>query len=338
MYRITAVVLAFAACTHFVPSQATTFTSPKGLSSTEGNTLFYASTNRVYQGIDATHKGTVWVMKEFAMRRDKVTASTAGASTVDATLTIGETNMTIVHSDPTRNFSVKKTLVFPKKNINWPDWSLASPTPAPFDFKIPFSTSYIYLGLNALVWDLTLENGTNTGNKFDRHFTFYKTGTTALLSAGCASFAHTAVLESNGPALANYGMRLKAGIKGGPPAAPVSISLAVADANATVPGWCAKLHAIPLAILPIGVANSTGQVFNCYWNFPFDVSMNGFSLITQAFSVSGGGLVLSGGRTSIMATNAATTGDEAGYVWHTLGRDPNGFVFHGGSIVVQFGT
>ncbi len=338
MYRITAVVLAFAACTHCVASQTTTFTSPKGLAATEGNTLFYASTNRVYQGIDATHKGTVRVIKEFAMRRDKVTASTPGASTVDATLTIGETNMTMVHSDPTRNFSVKKTLVFPKKNINWPDWSTPSSTPAPFDFKIPFVTNYIYLGRYSLVWNLTLENGTNTGNKFDRDYTMYKSGTSALLSPGCASFAHGAVMESNGPAMTNYGMRLKAGVTGGPPSAPVSMSLAVADANYSLPAFCAKVHAIPLVVLPMGVAGSTGRVFNCYWNIPFDAALNGFSMVTQAFSVLGGGLVLSGGRTSMMATNGATTGHEAGYVWHSKTAISNGYVFHGGSIVVQFGT
>jgi hypothetical protein len=336
MYRITTFVLAFAACANSVASQS--FTSPKGLGSTEGNTLFYASTNRVYQGIDATNRGTVAVIKTFAMRRDKVTASTAGASRVDATLTVGETNMTVVHSDDTRNFSVKKTLVFPKKNINWPDWGGASPTPAPFDFKIPFSTNYIYLGANALVWSLVLENGTNRGNKFDRDYTFYKTGTTKLLSAGCASFAHTAVMESNGPGMKSYGMRLKAGITGGPAAAPVSLSLAVADANLKLPFFCATLHALPLAILPVGVTTGAGQIFNCYWNVPFDAALNGLALFTQGFSVQASGLLLTGGRHSTMITNATTAGHDAGYVWHTYGANTNGYVFHGGSIVVQFGT
>ncbi len=337
MNPITAFAIALAVCTPVATSQ-TTFTSPKGLDTTEGNTLFFASTNRVYQGIDASNLKTVAVLKKFAMRRDMGSASSGGASTVDATLTIGETNMGIVHSNPVRNFSVKKTLVFPTKNIIWPDWGAASPTPAPFDFQIPFATTYIYLGVNALVWDLKLQNGTNTGNRFDRDFTFYTTGGKASLSPGCSGFTLAQVMESNGPALTNYGMRLKAGVTNAPPSAPVSLSLAVVDANLTVPGFCAKLHALPLVILPIGVSNASGQVFNCYWNVPFAASLNGFTLITQAFSSLGGGLVLSNGVSSTMPTNAATAGHEAGYVWHSLAGNPNGFVFHGGSIVVQFGT
>ncbi|MCA8957821.1 MAG: hypothetical protein KDC87_17225, partial [Planctomycetes bacterium] len=72
---------------------AQSFTSPAGLSSTEGNASFFASTNRRYMGIDASNTTQVATIKSFAMRRDKNSTSSAGASTVDLTLAIGETNM-----------------------------------------------------------------------------------------------------------------------------------------------------------------------------------------------------------------------------------------------------
>ncbi|MCB9869612.1 MAG: hypothetical protein H6837_07125 [Planctomycetes bacterium] len=322
---------------------AQSFTSPAGLSSTEGNASFFASTNRRYMGIDASNTTQVATIKSFAMRRDKNSTSSAGASTVDLTLAIGETNMAAVYSEMDLNFLPgKRTVVFPKLNVSWPDWNAASTTPAPFDFKVSLVTNYVYVGPssnNALVWDLTLENGTNTGNVFDRDFTFYSTGVSTVLGTGCSGYSLSTNFQSNGPAMPKYGMRLRAGVTSAPASAPVALSIALADANATIPGFCTTVHAVPLAILPIGVANASGRVYDGYFNVAYDMSLNGFTMYTQAYSISGATLSLSNGRKDVMPTSTATTGAEACYLYSSTATSPNnGTIFTGGSIIVEYGT
>ncbi|MCA8957822.1 MAG: hypothetical protein KDC87_17230 [Planctomycetes bacterium] len=334
----TAVVLGTLATGAFAQS----FTSPAGLSSTEGNAFFFASTNRRYMGIDATNTSQVATIKSFALRRDKGSSSTAGASTVDLTLTIGETNMAAVYSEMDRNFLPgKRTVVFPKTNVNWPDWGGASTTPAPFDFKVSLTTTYLYVGLssgNALVWDLKLENGTNTGNYFDRDFTFYTTGTSTVLGSGCSGYSLSTNFQSNGPAMPKFGMRLRAGVTNAPASSPVTLSVGLADANATIPGFCTTLHAVPVAMLPMGVADTSGRVYDAYFNTPYDMALNGFNLYTQAFSISGASLALSNGRKDVMPTVTTTLGHDACYLWSSLTTTPNNStVFTGGSILAEFG-
>ncbi|MCB9872527.1 MAG: hypothetical protein H6837_21930, partial [Planctomycetes bacterium] len=301
----TSLALSLLASTGFAQS----FTSPAGLSSTEGNAVFYASTNRRYMGIDATNTNQVATIKSFGLRRDKGVASTAGASTVDLTLTIGETNMGVVYSEFDKNFLPgKSTLVFPKKNVNWPDWSLPSTTPAPFDFTVSLVTTYVYVGpssKNALVWDLKLENGTNTGNLLDRDYTSYSSGASTALGSGCSGFSLTAYMRSNGAGMPNYGMRLLAGVTNAPASTPVALSIALTDANATIPGICTTVHALPIAILPLGVSDTSGTLYDVYYQTKYDMALNGINLISQAFASSGGALTLSNGRNTAMPTSSA---------------------------------
>lgn len=321
---------------------AQSFTSPAGLSSIEGNTRFYTYTNRRYMGIDASNTHVVATIRSFALRRDKGAPISGGASTADLTLTLGETNMATVYSEMDRNFLPgKRTLVFPKKNVNWPDWSLPATTPAPFDVRISLLTTYAYNGPNgnALVWDLTLENATNTDNWCDRAITTDYPGSSQVIGTGCFGFSLTTMMRSNGPGMPNFGMRLQAGVTSAPVSTPVALSIALTDANCSVPVLCTTLRALPLAVFPLGVSDASGTVYDCYFQTKYNVTANGLSLVTQAFAEDRGTLRLSNARSSTMPTSAETTGYEACYLFSSLTNVPNTSpVITGGSIVVEFGT
>lgn len=331
-------LLAISTLALLTASVAQGVTSPKGLDSTEGNAFFFASTNRRYQSIDNTHKGSVLSIKSFHMRRDKSRTSRSGASTVDFTLDMGEADMSVVCSDFDCNYlrGTRKN-VFPRMNVSWPDWGAASPTPAPFDFGVTLNAPFLHLGINALVWDLTLQNGTNSGNIFDRDYTFYTSGSGTTLGPGCSGFNLNTQMQSNGPGGGNYGMRFRAYCTNAPPSTAIGWSLALTDSNLTIPGFCAKVHALPLLVLPLGMSNSTGRVGALYYQTAYSASLNGLTLVSQAFGDNSGSIALSNGQSATMPTNPATTGHEACYLWKSLTRSTN-FVFYGGSILARLGT
>lgn len=327
-------------CTSLCTSLAAqnSVTSPKGFDSKEGNTIFYASTNRRYQSLDNTNTGSVLPIKYLALRRDTGSASTAGASTVDATLYMGEADMAVVNTDMDSNFlpGTRKT-VFPKAQVNWPDWSSQTPSPGPFDLRFPFAggSIFLYLGNNALVWDLTLENGTNTGNRFDRDFTSPSRATGSSLGSGCSGFSLTSYAQSNGPGGGAYSMRFGAFARSGPANQPIALSLALKDANATVPGFCATLHAVPLAVVPLGVSDASGNTSATYLQTKFNSNFNGAQIYSQAFGP-GAPLALSNGSSVAMPTSSATTGHEASYIWRSVGGTTT-FLSAGGSYIAQLG-
>lgn len=318
-------------------AQVTSYTFPKGFNTTAGNASFFGGTDRRYMGIDNTHQALVAQFKTFALRRKGSSATAAITTSADVTLELGESEMDVVYSEMDRNYIPNsRTMVFPTQTVNWTLPAVAA-APAPFDVKISLATPYLYLGLKPLVWDLKLEKVPSTFS-IDRDFTFYSSGSSVNLGAGCSSFDLNSVMETNGPALPQHGMRLRVSMRSAPASVPVSLSIATSDANATVPGFCAKVHAIPLLALPMGMSSSTGQVFNHYFNAPYTASFQGLSLVTQAYAPGTTGLALSTGESSTMPSSTQTNGHESLYIWAPLSRVPNnGTAFTGGSILVQMG-
>jgi len=331
-----------------LPAQTKYVSSPKGLLTTEGNAAFALSTNRRYQGIDNTHSGNVMVIKEFAMRRNGTGNSASTAGTVDVTLDMGLANMGVMFGEMDKNhLTGTRKNVFKKTGVNFPNWGgpTTSP-PAKFDFIVPFTSTFIYLGKNALLWDLTLKNGPRSGS-VDRDYVFYKSTTGSALGTGCtatgqvSTFNHTMALQSNGAAMPRFGVRIVVGASNGPKSTGLLLSLAVADSNFTVPGWCSKVHAVPLAIAPLTKTDATGLLRNHFLSGPYSLGTSGIKIVSQLFAVDTGqvgSIALSNGRSGSIPV-PPTGGHEAAYIWSSAATTPNSssYVFSGGSIIARFG-
>jgi hypothetical protein len=239
--------------------------------------------------------------------------------------------------------------VFTKKSVNFPDWTTAPVTPpAPFDFVVPFDSAWPYTGVNALLFDFTIENPSVTsGATMDRDFVSPASGTGVLIAGtGCTAtgrtsvFAQTVSLENGGPALPNYGMRINFTATNAPAGAGVLAFVDVVDSNLTVPGLCTTLHALPTLLLVVGTASPTGALPEVSYSFPYDVSLQTGVLFSQLFALDAGQpgipVVLSTARRSTMPSSTATTGHECMYHWATLPAT-SGSNTIGGGAVAQLG-
>lgn len=323
-------------------SAQTTYTSPAGLASTEGNGSFLVSTDRRYQCIDASHMDEALILRSIAWRRDQRYASRGGASTVDLSLNMGEVNMVAVSSRMDFNYSASsRTQVHPLRTVNWPDWSQVVPSPAPFDMQVPFAAPFSYSGNLALVWDLNTQRGSNPWNFFDQDITPPVTGRQIALGngKGCDDFALQLEMQSNGEAMQQYGMRMVMAATGAPPAAPVSLGLALQSFRVTLPGICGDLFLVPDLILPLGISDNAGQTPTTSLNLAYDKQYEGTPLVGQAFAPHNGALELSTGWQVTMPASTEKQGHEACFLWCPLATSPQeGKVFFGGGIIAQLGT
>jgi hypothetical protein len=326
-------------------------TSPKGLASVEGNATFlHWGANRRFQQIDATHRGTPMVIKSLGFRRQGTGGGTnALARTFDMAIVMSHADFGRIDGTFDNNYLDAPVSVFTKKSVNFPDWTTAPVTPpAPFDFVVPFDSAWPYTGVNALLFDFTIENPSVTsGATMDRDFVSPASGTGVLIAgSGCtatgrtAVFAQTVSLENGGPALPNYGMRINFTATNAPAGAGVLAFVDVVDSNLTVPGLCTTLHALPTLLLVVGTASPTGALPEVSYSFPYDVSLQTGVLFSQLFALDAGQpgipVVLSTARRSTMPSSTATTGHECMYHWATLPAT-SGSNTIGGGAVAQLG-
>ena len=176
---------------------------------------------------------------------------------------------------------------------------------------------------------------------------FYNSATGAVLGTGCTAtgqtspFTHTMALQNNGPAMPKFGVRLVAGASNGPKNTALLLSLAVTDSNLTIPGWCSKVHAVPLAIAPLTKTDANGSLLNHFLGGPYNGNLTGVPVVSQLFGLDTGqigSIALSNGRTARIPA-APTGGHSAAYIWCPTTTTPNSssYVFFGGSIIARFG-
>ncbi|MHC4514199.1 MAG: hypothetical protein ACYTGO_07305 [Planctomycetota bacterium] len=321
--------------------------SPKGLLAKEGNQNFFFGSNRRFQGIDHTHAGNVMVLKSFSLRRNGTSGTTNTAGTADAILDMGLANFGVLTREMDKNYMAgSRKNVFKKTNISFPNWGSGTTTPpAPFDFTLPFNTTFLYLGKNALLWDLTMQNNPS-GGQVDRDYVSRTTSTAGSLGAGClatgqtSSFIQNMSLQNNGAAMPNFGLRMVVGARTGPRNTGLMLSVALTNSNFTVPGWCAKVHAVPLFLAPLGTTDAAGLLRDRYFSGPYSPTATGLPIVSQLFGVDTGqvgSIVLSEGRSGTIPA-PPTGGHEAAYLWCPITTTPNnGTIFCGGAIIARFG-
>ena len=325
-------------------------TSPAGLHTAEGNaSFFFWGPPRRLMGIDHTNAGSALTMTKAAWRRDGTAAASAnfGARTFDLTMRMGPGNLAQLSAEFDANYVGARTTVYATKPTSFPDWTLPpTPPPAAFDLEIPFDIPFAYSGAQTFVWDIDVNNSSNTSAvPMDRQYVPVASSLGTALGSGCvatgqaSTYAHTMWLQDGGVGTNPAGMTLGFGGVRAPAGAPTWLSLDVVDANLALPFLCAPLRARPTVLIPAGNADSTGTVVDRDLGFPYHASIVGAQFVTQLVSVDLGrpapflSLSLSNGRRAFMP--AASTGSvAAAYLWAS-GTAPRGTVLLGGAPVVR---
>ncbi len=332
----------------FVAAQGVT--SPRGLNSVEGNTVFYHwQGNRRFQQVDQSQAGAPMLIQSISWRRNGNIAQTPGASTLDLQIDMGRGNFGALSSLLDNNFIAgTRTTVFNKVAVNFPDWTANVPGPAPFDFKVILPVPHVYTGVDALVIDFSHTNSTGTGLlQTDRDFIGPTSPTSGvLLGTGCvasgntSAFSHTAgMLNADILPTPNFGMRLQLGGSYAPLNAPVIALLDVTNQNLSGV-LCGTLYAGPLVTIPIGMglgtSNSTPTLS---FGFPNNPGAVGATLYTQLMALDAAQspipVALSNARQTTMPVATAVSPHRCSYGWTSL---PSAFGlgthFPGGGMVM----
>jgi hypothetical protein len=333
-------------------AQTSTFTTPKGFDSVPGNATFFHwnAQPRRMQVVDNTNKGIPKPsLKQIAFRRASAGGgNTSGPRTFMVTLLLGNATWGTTGTSFDANYKGTPTTVHARKSLNVPDWT-QPPTnpPAPFDLIVPFDAPYTYLGLDALVWDLTLELGSGSGS-MDRQYVAASTRVySTALGTGCVA---TDWATRNPPPPMNASMSADnagtggIGLQASTTWAPVnSFPLFMFDTtprDIPIPGLCANLRALPIQTLTGGPATTTsGYVPLPELRVPYDQALEGVVLYMQTVALDPGQtgipLVVSNGA-SVTVPSAPPPGTECCYLWQTPLNTPATFVFFGGAPLAQF--
>ncbi|MHC4514662.1 MAG: hypothetical protein ACYTGW_04805 [Planctomycetota bacterium] len=304
MLATTASLLALGLLSVSLPAQGT-FTSPLGYDTKEGATDHaYILGNRVgltWQQIDSTLRGRVLSVKSIAWRRDGNLATNAAyvKRTMEVEIFLANSELTKISKTHSANYVGTPTRVVNKKTVSAPDWTAAPTTaPAPFNFKVPFDTGWVFLGKNDFLWEVRVTKNSYTGTAFSNYpfdFQYVVSGssfnnnpstpsTSTALGTGCTASGKTSPFTLS-TVLYNHGVkfRLQNSATNGPATTQVNAYFSIKDPNLAIPGWCERVHVDPMWLLPLGKTSTTGSVGpTTLDNIPYNRNLIGFPIFVQA--------------------------------------------------------
>lgn len=326
-------------------SAQTSTTSPKGLEKIEGNSkyLFWRPKD-IIQVIDNTNRKRR-LIRSLAFRQD-FSNSWVGAGkkgSADLVVTMSQTRFDLIDLEYAANLRSNTSVVFKGKIVlpDWTGWPWGSP--APFDLVIKWNKPWPYTGNAALVWQIEVGNsvslrghmmdGDNTGTKVPY-------GVGKPLGTGCGRYAGFLYLRNSGRYSPVTGMHMEVwSSMGGPPLSPTWLLIDGKDANLAVPGLCARLHALPTLMLPVGRTDRLGALATKHLNFPYQSTLQGANFVTQLLTLApaqpGLPFGITNGQQARMPSNAGTYGHAAVSLhnWTPKSSTLSMAVFYGGAPV-----
>ena len=199
------------------------------------------------------------------------------------------------------NFTVNRAQVVTGRSVNLPDTLFLQGNqvnPEPWSSRVPLDQPFSYDGVNALVLELAVRSTTSPNNGYYvdagtfgaggqmlnlRYGSTNDTGCTATGRSGPMFLSTTAYSHVQGRM-----MRVGASIARAPASMPVVLYVAATDANLTIPGLCARLHALPQIELPLGGADAAGAIAEQFFRFGYVPSLLTSSLAVQAVALDAG--------------------------------------------------
>jgi len=239
--------------------------------------------------------------------------------------------------------NTRKT-VFPKQNVNLPDWTKATPTPAPFSLVFPFKTLFIHSNKESLVWDMIVTKNASTGQYYVDWMpsapAITKGTTPQVLGKGCTTRSGTFTHASSFTADASN-ITLNWTASNAPFQTPVLAVLGLSDPNRNL-GWCTNLRTDALVFLPRTNSNVSGGVTGTL-KTPWADALAGIMLYSQVAAddtSQPSGITLSNG---LMGSTPFAKGGGGGaalktyglYQFRTLGPTGTAYI---NAIPVQYGV
>lgn len=236
------------------------------------------------QQVDSNPIGQQFVLVQGIAYRQSNSHSRTGAVArtieVQIDMGFGIANPTTTY-DNNYKANTRKT-VLPKQSVNLPDWTGATPTPAPFSLTFPFKTLFVYSNKESLIWDIMVTKNSSSGQYYIDWFpsapNVTKGTTPQVLGKGCATkngaFTHTTNFTAD-----TTNLNLAWGATNAPSQAPVIAALGLNNPNLNI-GWCDNLHTDALVLLPRTTANSVGTVTGTL-QLPWQSTFAGIMLYSQ---------------------------------------------------------
>jgi len=326
-------------------SAQTSTTSPKGLEKFEGNTQFlFWRPKSILQVVDDTNRKARNI-QSLAFRQD-FSNSWVGAGkkgSAEVVVTMSQTPFAQIDLEYSANLRTNTSVVF-KGKVLLPDWTgWPWRAPAPFDLVIKWSRPWAYDGRSALVWQIEVGKSTSAaGHMMDGDNTGAKVpyGVGKKLGTGCGRYVEYLYLRNSGRYSPVTGMHLEFwSSTGGPPNSPTWLLIDGKDSNLSIPGLCARLHALPTLMLPVGKTTSLGALTMKHLNFPYQSTLQGATFVTQLLTLApaqpGLPFGLTDGQQARMPSNAGTYGHAAVSLhdWSPKSSTLSMAVFYGGAPV-----
>jgi hypothetical protein len=286
---------------------AQTFTvAPAPYANQQGNAnnpIPFYNTNARYQQIHGGLRGTPRLISAMAVRRGNNTNVNAVARTLDLTVLLADAEFTQTSPTFAANYRSTPTLVFPRAQVNFPDWTVTGGTPEPWSIVIPFVTPHLYVGTTDLLWEWVVENNSSgttqayaadvysglTGANLDM-----LNATSTRLGVGCMATGAASAMSYSPRCYTSRSLNslyFRGTALNGVIGAPSVILLGGTNPNLTFPGLCTTLFVDPLVTFP-SVASATGSFTMPDVLVPYDPNWVGARLFSQAVSTDPGQLGL----------------------------------------------
>ena len=253
-------------------AQARTIVSPIGTATSEGNTSNAFPWNdtavspvRTYMQIHSDLGVAAAVISNIAWRGNGGIGSTTSTRSQDLELYMGWSvsfdRASFVYAN---NYAGQRTNVFPRQVINWGPLSGSGPT-APFNYGIPLTTPFVYVGAFSLCWEAVLHSASGSFLTPDAHGASQTSAPVSTTGGGCTVSGQVSPMILV-PSAADMGGTIAFGtyVDRAPPNVPVFLAIGSVNPSLPVPGLCGALYTNLLVTLPIGSSNGVGFLGSYY--------------------------------------------------------------------------
>jgi hypothetical protein len=273
--------------------------SPSAYATQQGNAsnpIPFYNANARYQQIHGDLKGAPKVIQAMAVRRGAGTQANAGPRSLQLTVVMANSDITKVTPTFAANYVGAPVTVMPKTSVNFPDWTTSGGNPEPWSIVLPFTTPFVYTGLNDLLWEWVVEN--NSGASQSYAADVYNgitpdmmSSTNTTIGTPCTATGQTRPM-SYGPrcytSRALGGLYFRGTALYGVPNQPALIMIGIVNPNLPVPGLCTNLYVLPQWSFPSIASASLGSFSMPDVLVPYDPTWQGQKLYSQALSLDTG--------------------------------------------------
>ncbi len=267
-----------------------------------------------YQQVHGDLKGTPRVLQGMSLRKSSSTQSSMTARTISVTILLCDGNYATVSGTFASNYAGTPVTVKPKGTVNCPDWTFSQGTPEPWSVVIPFTTPFVYTGVNDLLWEFQVDSNTATSGYYADAASASDTlnASYVQLGTGCKAGTNTQPMTQSMRIYTTATTKLlnfTGSVSYVPPSVPAAILASPVNPNATIPGLCEKVFVISFWSFP-ATSTTRGTISIPLVSTTHDPNWAGLKLYTQTFvpdaSQTGIPLALSNGTEATLPGFAST--------------------------------